>query len=85
MGQVNRGQDDSRFGGYRLPLVTIILVSGWDGYQWLPEFQTEGGYRLPLVTIISVSEWLSLTTGYQISHQWLPIVKDKFIKVLVVN
>ena len=42
-------------GGYRLLLVTIILVSwsmshGCFGYHWLPEFQNKGAYRLPLVT-----------------------------------
>ena len=37
-------------GGYRLQLVTRILVSG--------------GYRLPLVIRILVSGWLPVTTGY---------------------
>ena len=65
--------------GYRLPLVTRILVSGWlpvttgyqnlglrlvTGYHWLPEFGSQVGYRLPLVTRILVSRWLPVTTGY---------------------
>ena len=66
--------------GYRLPLVSRILVSGWipvttgyqnlvfrvfTGFHWLPEFRAQGGYRLPLVTRILVSGWLPVTTGYQ--------------------
>ena len=68
--------------GYRLPLVTRILVSRWlpvttvyqnfgltvvSGYRWLQKFQTKGGYRLPLVTIISVSDWLPVTTGNRVT------------------
>ena len=62
--------------GYRLPLVTRILVSGWlpvttgyqtlvfmvvTGFHWLPKFRSQDGYRLPLVTRILVSGWLLVT------------------------
>ena len=60
-------------GGYRLQLVTRMLISGRlpvptgnqnfvlrmvTGYQWLPEFWSQGGYRSPLSRLL-------VTSGYQ--------------------
>ena len=67
------------WGGYQLPLVPIILDSGWfpvtngyqnfglwmvTAYQWLPELWTQSGDRLPLVAIISDSGWSPVPTDY---------------------
>ena len=64
-------------GGYRLPLVARIFVSGWLPVE--PEFRSQGGYRLPQVTRILVSRGLPVTSDNQnfglrliTGYHWLP-------------